>query len=110
MTRDVRRLDDLVAYLGRDTAAEMMRKAIDGLGRNMTDLRAAADPTVIRRLAHTIKGLAAMYGLNELAEGAAAIEAANGPAVGDRVAALDGLVTDAVRDLTTFMSGLSAAT
>lgn len=109
MPLDRRRLDDLVEYLGRDTACEMIGKATNGLDRNMRDLRSTADAAIAQRIAHTIKGLAAIYGLDDLAAAALVMETAASGAVGARnLADLERHVSAAKQDLVKFLRELPA--
>ncbi len=101
------RLDALVSYFGAVETAGMIVRVIDGLGVRTADLRSATDVSAARRLAHEIKGLASMYGLDVAAEAAQAIErdAAEATLPG-LVMTLDRLMDEATRELGAFARGL----
>ncbi|MBV8537349.1 MAG: Hpt domain-containing protein [Alphaproteobacteria bacterium] len=103
------RLDALVSYFGAAETAGMIIRVIDGLGVRVTDLRDAADTSDARRLAHEIKGVASMYGLDAVAEAAQAIEgdAAEATLPGLMVT-LERLMVEATRELGAFARGLTS--
>ena len=104
------RLEALVVYFGAAETAGMIMRVIDGLGARTADLRVAADVPAARRLAHEIKGVASMYGLDTVAEAAQAIErGVAATSLTDLVAALDRSMGEATRELGAFARGLTAA-
>jgi len=102
------RLDALVGYFGAAQTADMILRVIDGLAVRTADLQGAADVPTARRLAHEIKGVAGMYGLDTVAEAALAIERDAGEAsLPGLVTTLDRLMGEATRELGTFARGLT---
>ena len=103
------RLDALVAYFGAAATADMITRVIDSLAARMADLRRTADAPAARRLGHEIKGVAGMYGLDEIAEVALAIEQGDGTtSLPDLVMTLDRLMGEAALELGAFARGLTA--
>lgn len=104
------RLDALVVYFGAAETADMIIRVVAGLAVRTTDLRGAADAPTARRLAHEIKGVASMYGLDTVAEAAQAIERGDGDgSLPDLLIALDRLMGEATRELGAFAHGLTVA-
>ena len=103
------RLDALVSYFGATETADMIVRVIDGLRVRATDLQGAVDVPAARRLAHEIKGVASMYGMDTVAEAALAIErdATEASLPGLKVT-LDRLMSDTTRELGAFARGLTS--
>ncbi len=106
MSLDRRRLDALVEYFGRRTAAEMIVKASNTLVDHVRSLRASDQPQTMRGLGHKIKGLAGMYGLGAVAAAALAIETDPGGGSPEKVAELERLVAEASQNLAAYVREL----
>ncbi len=104
------RLDALVGYFGAVETADMIIRMIDGLAVRAADLRGAADLMAARRLAHEIKGIASMYGLDAVAEAALEIEQTTAQArLSGLVMTLDRLMEEATRELGAFARALKTS-
>jgi hypothetical protein len=97
-----------VEYFGRAKAAEMISNLIDGLDRNLADLRSVSDSLSARLLGHKLKGLADLYGLDVVAATALAIE--NGTSIlawSDVLARLEGDIGSSKVALDQFLKDLA---
>jgi HPt (histidine-containing phosphotransfer) domain-containing protein len=70
---DPQRLSQIIDYFGRADAAEMIFKLIENFEHYIAKLPATEAAAVVP-LAHTLKGLAGMYGLSDLAALAQSVE------------------------------------
>ena len=104
------RLDELVEYFGRPTAIEMIVNVIQGLERHIAVLRNVEDCADTFPHAHKLRGLAAMYGLDDLAAEALSLESGVSIAGWDTpLATLENLARDAQTKLQNFVTELGAA-
>jgi hypothetical protein len=104
------RLDELVEYFGRPATIEMIVNVIQGLERHIAVLRDVENCADTFPHAHKLKGLAAMYGLDDLAAEALSLESGVSNAGWDiPLARLESLARDAQTKLRNFVTELGAA-
>jgi HPt (histidine-containing phosphotransfer) domain-containing protein len=103
------RLDELVDYFGRPAAIEMIVNVIQGLDRHIAVLHNVEDCADTFPHAHKLKGLAAMYGLDDLAAEALSLESGvRNAGRATPLATLETLARDAQTKLQDFVRELSA--